>query len=104
MLTLEITRQLLLLYQQMQLAAETADWDLLATQERSVAALCKAAEASGSNADYPAEELTELHSLITEILQLDQAIRMHAEPALESTRKLLAKSVKGRSMHQAYSG
>ena len=104
MLTLEIARQLRTLYQQMSGAAETADWDLLGALERESVALCRATEQQQHPIPRTAEEVAELQGLINEILELDRAIRVHAEPAMESTRKLLASAVKGRAMRNAYGG
>lgn len=104
MLTLEDARQLLALYQRMTDAAEAADWDALAALEQDAAALRQAAHAQQASAALSAADVAELQTAITEILALDRAIRIHAEPALESTRKLLASSVKGRAMRDAYGG
>lgn len=106
MLNVSDCRELLELYQQMAAAAERNDWENLAALEARANALRSAASghtASGQPASTPdAAESAELRTLIEQILELDAAIRLHAEPALASTRKLLASSVRGRNVRDAY--
>lgn len=104
MLTPIVARELLVLYQQMNAAAEAGDWDLLAGFEREAAAVRRTAEESSQPVALSPDDAVALQQLVTEILDLDRAIRLHAEPALESTRKLLSGSVKGRAMRNAYGG
>lgn len=104
MLTPIVARELLVLYQQMNAAAEAGDWDSLADFEREAAAVRRTAEESSQPVALSPDDAVALQQLVTEILDLDRAIRLHAEPALESTRKLLSGSVKGRAMRNAYGG
>ena len=104
MLTPTVARELLALYQQMYAAAESGDWDSLADFEREAAAVRRTAEKNSQPVALSPDDAAMLQQLITEILDLDRAIRLHAEPALESTRKLLSGSVKGRAMRNAYGG
>ena len=104
MLTPTVARELLALYQQMNAAAEAGDWDSLADFEREAAAVRDTAERNSQPVVLSPDDAAVLQQLVTEILDLDRAIRLHAEPALESTRKLLSGSVKGRAMRNAYGG
>ena len=104
MLTPIVARELLTLYQQMNAAAEAGDWDSLAAIEREATAVRRRAEKNPQSMAPSPDDAADLQQLIAEILDLDRAIRLHAEPALESTRKLLSGSVKGRAMRNAYGG
>lgn len=103
MLTLEQGARLLDLYDAMALAARDNDWERLAALGTDAQALREAA----ANDLRPAGTLSppdqeKLAATIQRILQLDQQIREHAEPALESTRKLLSTSVRGRNVRNTY--
>ena len=102
MLTLENARTLLELYRRMALAAEAGEWDELAELVRQSGALRMAA-APALQPPSP-DQAAEIEIVIKQILELDHGIRLHAEPALESTRKLLSSSVKGRAVRNAYGG
>lgn len=104
MLTLDTARTLLSLYRQMHGAAEAGEWEALADLERQSSALRAVAESSSEAAAPSEEDTAELQRLIADILELDHQIRLHAEPALESTRKLISSSVKGRAVRDAYGG
>lgn len=101
MLNLHACRQLLELYEQMAEAAERNDWEALATLESRASEVRSAS--SGQPASTPsAAEAAELRIMIERILELDAAVRLHAEPSLASTRKLLANSIRGRNVRDAY--
>ncbi|WP_435750298.1 flagellar protein FliT [Thauera sp. AutoDN2] len=104
MLTLDTARTLLSLYRQMHDAAEAGDWEALADLERQASTLRALAESPVEAAAPSEEDTAELQRLIADILELDRQIRLHAEPALESTRKLISSSVKGRALRDAYGG
>lgn len=104
MLTLDTARNLLALYRQMQAAAEAGDWDTLGALEREASAVRISAESQSGSAAVSAEDAAGLADIVAAILEVDRSIRLHAEPALESTRKLLSSSVKGRAVRDAYGG
>lgn len=104
MLTLDTARKLLALYRQMQTAAEAGEWDALGALEHEASTLRIAAESHPRSGAASAADAAELADIVTAILELDRSIRVHVEPARESTRKLLSSSVKGRAVRDAYGG
>lgn len=103
MLTLENGSKLLALYDEMAQAARANDWNRLAALGTDADVVRKAA----SGDIRPMNTLTpqdqeKLAMTIRRILDLEREIREHAEPALESTRKLLSTSVRGRNVRDAY--
>lgn len=102
MLSPENAARMLEIYQTMARAALENDWEKLAVLERGAAAI-RTAEPAGTDGEplLPAQQVA-LAEAIQRILELDREIRAHAEPALESTRKLLSGTVKGRTMRDAY--
>lgn len=98
---------MLLLSQDMLVAAERGDWLHLAALEQKVTELRLQLEVD----DPPSAEAWAALSpewrehkaeLITRILDLDRQIRCYAEPQLESLRKLLAGENQARRVAQAY--
>ncbi|ANQ85871.1 flagellar protein FliT [Azoarcus olearius] len=100
MLSLENSRRLLAIYQAMADAARANDWDRLGELGRQGDELRRQAAAS-QGTPAPGEEV-DLAATIRRILELDGEIRTHAEPAYESTRKLLSGAVQHRNVRNAY--
>jgi len=101
MLTPEACRELLALYESMAEAAVRNDWARLAELEAASSSLRKAA---GPAAAVPLPDAVqrEMASMIQRMLELDAAIRIHAEPCLESTRKLLSGTIRSRNVRDTY--
>lgn len=94
---------LLVLYQAMLRTAQDNDWDALDRLQHEAATLRDATQAlAPSRPPLSQDEQETLAGLLRQILQLDEQIRAHAEPALESTRKMLAGTVRSRNVHSAY--
>lgn len=103
MLTLENGSKLLALYDAMAQAARANDWERLAALGADADALRKAASSDIRPAStLMPQDQERLAMTIRRILELEREIREHAEPALESTRKLLSSSVQGRNVRNAY--
>lgn len=103
MLTLDNGTRLLALYETMAEAARANDWDTLAALGEDAEMLRRTAATDTRNASsLPAADQHQLAELIGRIQTLDSEIRLHAEPAHESTRKLLTTSVRGRNLRNAY--
>lgn len=103
MLSPENAARMLEIYQAMARAALENDWEKLAGLERGAAAI-RTANPAAPDGEPPLlpDQQVALAQAIQRILELDREIRAHAEPALDSTRKLLSGTVKGRSMRDAY--
>ncbi|THF65704.1 flagellar protein FliT [Pseudothauera nasutitermitis] len=101
MLTSTEANRLLSLYEAMLGVARDNDWDRLAELQQQAADLRDQSQARAplelTHADQEAVTAT-----LQRILELDREIRTHAEPALESTRKLLSGSVLDRNVRNAY--
>lgn len=87
-------------------SARANDWDQLVEQEAGLAALRRQLveqEALGEPADRlsPDEQLHKA-GLIERILADDTEIRSHADPWLDSARRMLSSDTKGRAMKAAY--
>ncbi|ENO86852.1 flagellar protein FliT [Thauera linaloolentis] len=103
MLTPEACRELLALYESMADAAVRNDWGRLAELEAASSTLRKAAAADpAGTAQLPDAVQREMASMIERMLELDATIRIHAEPCLESTRKLLAGTIRNRNVRNTY--
>lgn len=101
MLTPNSARQLHALYLQMAHAAQDNDWERLA--ELGLEAV-RIREHARLSAPLPLtdHQAAELATTIRAIQTLEQEIRLHAEPAFDSVRKLLAGTVKDRTVRNAY--
>lgn len=103
MLTPDAATRLLALYEAMAQAAHDNDWERLDSLGTQAASLRAAAAADRSSPDgLSPESQQDLAVTIRRILELEGEIRIHAEPALESTRKLLSSSVRDRNVRNAY--
>lgn len=102
MLTLDASDQLLGVYEAMALAAQQNDWDLLAELGRTAEEIRKAAQRVVVPVDQSPETKERIALTVRRILELDHEIRIHAEPALESTRKLLSGAVRDNAVRNAY--
>ena len=103
MLSPETCRQMLALYEAMAEAAVRNDWGRLAELEASSSDLRKAAAATAANtAALPDPAQREMAVMIQRMLELDAQIRTHAEPSLESTRKLLSGTIRNRNVRNTY--
>ncbi len=102
MLTLNDCMTLLRHYEDMAVAARNNDWDRLVELETLAVAVRD--KASGPFPPPPGEPQVqqEMAAAIQRILELDAEIRTHAEPFLESTRKLLSGSVQDRRVRTTY--
>jgi len=80
--------------------ARAGEWEELAALEQNARRICAKLEHSGTTA--PAEDAAEIADLIARTLILDTEIRQHAEPVLESTRKLLSGHVRDQNVRKAY--
>jgi len=101
MLTLDSAQQLCAVYVQMARAAQDNDWDRLS--ELGLEAVHIREDAQHSLASpLTNDQAVELATTIRRIQTLEQDIRLHAEPAFDSVRKLLAVSVKDRTVRNAY--
>lgn len=91
-------------YQAMVIAARANDWDKLIELEQAVSALredCMRREIEPSS--IPEDLRQQMTDTLKEIQALDAEIRQHTEPAFESTRKLLASTVRDRTVRNTYS-
>ncbi|MBR0564541.1 flagellar protein FliT [Azoarcus sp. L1K30] len=102
MLTLEASNQLLSAYEAMALAAQQNDWDRLAELGRTAEEIRRAAQRAAVPVDQSPVNMEQIAKTVSRILELDQEIRIHAEPALESTRKLLSGAVRDNAVRNAY--
>lgn len=103
MLTPALATELLRRYETMLEAARGNDWERLGALGDEAAALREQAAATpGDPAKLPDADRQALATTIARILEIEREILSHAEPALESTRKLLSSTVRGRSMRAAY--
>lgn len=103
MLTPTLATELLLRYEAMLEAARGNDWERLSALGNEAAALREQAEDTPGEPDtLPEADRQTLATTIAAILEIEREILSHAEPALESTRRLLSSSVKGRNMRAAY--
>lgn len=101
MLTPESCRELLALYEAMAEAAVRNDWSRLAELEAASSELRKAAAPAGT-AGLPDAAQREMATMIQRMLELDADVRSHAEPFLESTRKLLSGTIRRRNVRDTY--
>ncbi|WP_341645469.1 flagellar protein FliT [Thauera sp. SDU_THAU2] len=103
MLTPESCRELLALYEAMAEAAVRNDWSRLAELEAASSELRKAAAAAPADtAGLPDAAQREMATMIQRMLELDADVRSHAEPFLESTRKLLSGTIRRRNVRDTY--
>jgi len=87
-------------YAAMAEAASTNDWERLTQLELEARSMRKRIETAPAGAPYADRE--RVAALITRILELDAAVRVHVEPYLESIRKLLAETMRSNSVRKAY--
>jgi flagellar protein FliT len=103
MLTPQACRELLALYEAMAEAAVSNDWARLAELEAASSSLRKTTAAPPpAPSSMPDAVQQEMASMIQRMLELDATIRIHAEPCLESTRKLLSGTVRKRNVRDTY--
>lgn len=103
MLTPDAANRLLALYEAMAQAARDNDWERLDSLGAQAVSVRDAAAADrASPAALAAQAQQDLAATIRRILELESEIRTHAEPALDSTRKLLSSSVRDRNVRNAY--
>lgn len=81
-------------------AAEANEWERLTALEFEARALRKRIQDTPGG--VPEAESERVATVIRRILELDEAVRTHAEPFLESTRKLLAGTVQSNNVRKAY--
>lgn len=90
-------------YTDMLALAVANDWDALAALAAETTHQRAALERAGSLlAQATAESAPELRETIEAILELDQRIREHTVPCLESTRQLLTGAVRNSNVQKAY--
>lgn len=91
---------------EMVVAARANDWERLAELEHAVAGLRNAWMADEPTGRQPAglseDEQRLKATLIEQMLADDIEVRLHAEPFLESTRKLLSGAVLDNNVRKAY--
>lgn len=101
-LTLSDCKALLGHYEAMAAAAGENDWDRLAERGLQASRLREEIAARRTIAVPSESEQQEIRALVERILFLDGEVRSHANPALESIRKMLSGAVRGRVVHTAY--
>lgn len=97
---LELHRTLHDHYSAMADLARAGEWEELAVLEQNARHICVRLE--HSSMPTHAEDLAEIADLVARTLALDIEIRAHAEPMLESTRKLLSGHVRDQNVRKAY--
>ncbi len=102
MLTLDDCMTLLQHYEAMAVAARSNDWDKLVELETLTAAVRDKANHPFPPSSGEPQMQQEMAAAIQRILELDVEIRIHAEPFLESTRKLLSGTVQDRRVRTTY--
>lgn len=87
-------------YTAMAEAASANNWERLMQLELEARTMRERIETTPAGVPYVQRERVAV--LIARILELDAAVRIHVEPYLESTRKLLAETMQGNNVRKAY--